>query len=424
MDLSAKKIGIWGFGKEGESLYRYLSAYDDFKELIVLLDNPSAEVFENIPVLSGDKATQAIQSGHFDLIFKSPGISLYKPEIKQARGNGTQFSSATNLWFAHNNKTKKIVVTGTKGKSTTASLLFYVMDKLGFSVSLAGNIGVPLLDLEGETDYTVIELSSYQLADLKYSPEIFVILNLFPEHLQWHLTHENYYKDKLQILKTAQDSQLVANAQNKILKNYISRTQENHDVLWFNKDDEDIAHIKTQLKGVHNQDNIQAVLTVCEALGVDSLEARAYIERFNPLLHRLQEFTSAEGVLCVNDSISTTPESAIAAMSVYRDHPQIVILGGTDRGQDYATLIDYMKGIDIKAVLLLPKNGDRLEIELKQSGFNKPVLPFKNLTKAVKWIKTKAEKGDVVLLSPAAPSYDQFKNFEERGDLFIKLMRE
>lgn len=417
MNLTDLKIGVWGFGKEGKSLYDHIKAIRGYVELTVLLDETPIDI--DVPFLSGDDVMKKIVSGYFDVIFKSPGVSLYRPEVLQAKEKGTKFSSATNLWFSENQKTKKIVVTGTKGKSTTASLLYHVMKGVGLSVSLGGNVGVSLLDLKEETDYTVLELSSYQLADLEYAPDIFVITNLFPEHLQWHLTHENYYDDKLSPLKITADFTVIANAGNDRLKNKLFHVYD--DVLWYN--DQEYDDVPTVLKGAHNQENIQAVMAVCNTLGLSEADILPHITNFAPLLHRLQEFVSKEGVTCVNDSISTTPETAIAAMKVYQDNNLITIMGGTDRGQDYADMVAYINSIKVKAVLLLPSSGKRIEAELKESGFSGEVISCADLSQAVKAVKSHANKDDVVLLSPAAPSYDQFKNFEERGNLFIKLMQ-
>jgi len=418
MNLSGK-IGIWGFGKEGKSLFNHLQKLGGYNELAILLDDDAEDINVEAPIYKGAEALQLIQSGHFDLVFKSPGISLYRPEINQAKINDTKFSSATNLWFAENTKTKKIVLTGTKGKSTTASLLYHVMKEAGLSVSLGGNVGVPLLNLKQETDYTVLELSSYQLADLQHSPDVFVVLNLYPEHLQWHVTHKNYYNDKLRPLEFESPCEIIANAKNDILQEAIERT--NKKIHWFNEND-DRAVIETILKGAHNQDNIEAVLKACEGLGVDKEKALQAVKSFKPLLHRMQEFTSKAGLLCVNDSISTTPQSTQAALEAYPDRNKILIMGGTDRGQDYADLIEFMKNDTIKAVMLLPKNGKRLALELEQAGFEGGVKMCADLTEATNWIKSSADLKDMIILSPAAPSYVQFKNFEERGDSFIKLM--
>lgn len=416
MNFSDLKIGVWGYGKEGQSLYKHIKAIGGYNELVVLVD----DVMDiDVPYMMGQESKDKISSGYFDLVFKSPGISLYRPEIKQAQSQGTKFSSATNLWFSENNQTKKIVITGTKGKSTTSSLLYHVMKEAGLSVSFGGNVGMPLIDLKEQTKYTVLELSSYQLADLEYAPDIFVITNLFPEHLQWHVTHENYYNDKLSPLKMEEDFIVIANAGNDRLKNRLVYSDK--EITWFNK--ERFSSVATQLKGEHNQENIQVVLTVCNILGLKEERVLPFIKNFQPLRHRLQEFQSKEGIVCVNDSISTTPETAIAAMKVYEDKNLIVILGGTDRGQDYAEMVEYIKTITIKTVLLLPSNGKRIEAQLNQSQFEGQVVFCDDLLQATEWAKTHAEKSDVVLLSPAAPSYDQFKNFEERGDLFIKFMK-
>ena len=413
------KVAIWGFGKEGQSLYNVLK--NDYNDITILSDNPLPQDFVDAPVLIGQEAIKALKAGHFDLIFKSPGVSLYRPEIVLAKEKGTQFSSATNLWFENNQKTKKIVITGTKGKSTTASLLYHVMGEMGLSVSLGGNIGVPLIDVKEETEYTVIELSSYQLADLQYPPELFVITNLFPEHLQWHETHENYFNDKLSPLRLEQDFPVIANTRNEILKEKLSYCSK--DITWFN--DQEHEWIETRLKGDHNQENIRAVLAICDFLKLDLTQAQKYVRSFSPLVHRMQEFTAKNGFTCVNDSISTTPQSALAAMKTYPDQSIILILGGTDRGQDYSDLIDYIqKRSSIKAVLLLPSNGKRIEKECNAAGLtDRPVLLFAGLEELSEWVKENAESKDIVLLSPAAPSHDQFKNFEERGNFFMQLMK-
>lgn len=418
MTMTVKiKIGIWGFGREGQSVFNHLKTNDPSNNVTILVDDNDA-IQSDTNILHGDKAIQTIQSGGFDIIYKSPGISLYRPEIKKAKENGTQISSATNLWFENNPNTKKIIVTGTKGKSTTSSLLYHVMKQLGLSVALGGNIGVPLLDLKEQTDFTILELSSYQLADLQYGPDIFVALNLFPEHLEWHQTHQNYYNDKLSPIHLATTKTIIANANNQTLKDKM--TEADHPVEWFYPND--YGQIKTQLKGEHNQNNITAVIKICEALDLNVQDAIATIQDFEPLPHRLQEFQSETGNTCVNDSISTTPESTIEALKVYQNRNSILILGGTERGQNYSQMIDYIKSIKVQTILLLPENGNRLIHELGQANLSCEIVQKSSLDQACKWIKNNQNPDNVIILSPAAPSYGQFTNFEERGNRFIQLM--
>lgn len=419
MELSGR-IGIWGFGKEGQSLYQHLNTLGLNDQVTILLDNPTENNLPDTPILYGDKAMNAIKSGDFNTIFKSPGISLYRAEIEAAKSEGTKFSSATNLWFEDNSKTKKIVVTGTKGKSTTASLLYHVMKENGLSVSLGGNVGIPLLDLKNQTEYTVIELSSYQLADLDHTPDIFVVLNLFPEHLQWHQNHENYYNDKLRPAFINQSLKIIANADNDLLRERIAKTD--NDIDWFKTSAKE--KVETKLKGDHNQENISAILAVCKELNIDLDIAKSHIKTFDPLMHRLQEFKSKQGTTCVNDSISTTPETAIAAINVYQDNNLVLILGGTDRGQNYSELINKINSTNVKAIFLLPKNGERIKKQLNDDHFKGEITECESLEQVTVAIKGRNDPQEVVLLSPAAPSYDQFNNFEERGNLFIKLMQE
>lgn len=417
------KIAVWGYGREGKAVYRFLKKHHPQQDITILLDEPLTDLDPELTVLYGPDSLNAISQRVFDLIFKSPGISLYREEIEQARSKGTEFLSATNLWFEQlKGHTKTIVITGTKGKSTTASLLYHVMKEAGLSVSLGGNIGKPLLDLPQGQDYAVLELSSYQLADLAHSPDIFAVLNLFPEHLEWHKTHENYYRDKLSPLFKGRDFTFFANGQNETLKDYALKAD--HNVLWFDQEDLPKDYSQSVLKGSHNLENIKAVFAMARRLGIDDLKIINALKNFQPLPHRLQEFRTQDGILCVNDSISTTPESTMAALNAYAGKPVLLILGGTDREQNYKALIEQLKKIDVRAVFLLPENGERIKEEMSQHNVQFPVRVCDDLEALVKQIKDCAKKDDIILLSPAAPSYGQFQNFEERGSLFMRLMQD
>lgn len=402
MDFQNKRIGIWGHGREGQAAERFLRDYGGYHSLTILSDTDS----------------EAIAAGAYDIIIKSPGISLYRPEIITAKSKGTDFTSATNLWFHFKKHGQVIGITGTKGKSTSASLLYHIMKQAGYSVALAGNIGIPALDLKEETAFTILELSSYQLADLEHAPDIFCVLNLFPEHQNWHGTTEQYYRDKLSPLRLNDPFTVIGNYKNQLVRESFQNSDKK--IIWFN--DHDFTPIETTLKGHHNQENIQAALTICDTIGLPRETALPHIKSFQGLPHRLQEFQSSHGVMCINDSISTTPETTLAALEIYKNHPIILILGGQNRGQNFNELINKIKELNIKFIITLDETGAIISKNLNSSDYNGKIIACNDLSAACDWVLKQACEGYIVLLSPAAPSYNQFKNFEERGALFMEKM--
>ena len=405
-----KKIAIWGRGKEGESLLKYC------------INNSIQHT-----VVEGEN----IDLSNADIVFKSPGVSIYNACLKQAVRDGKSVWTSTNIFMANKpEKMKAIAITGTKGKSTTSSLLAHLLRKKGFSVGFGGNIGVPLVDLiDQKFDFLVAELSSYQCADLKYPFDISVVTNLYPEHIDWHKTHEQYYEDKLNLIRIRKNSQ-------KAILNYLNeeilkRTQNEQGIIYFNHSSGfhltdgyimngnekmfDVAQI-TNLKGVHNLENICAVLSVLDELGIDLDEIEKDILSFEALPHRLQTVANLNGVTFVDDSISTTPETSLAALKAFEKARHIYLLvGGFDRMQDYKVLLDYVRKNKQKITLItLPLTG----VRIAEQAIDLDILKAKDISDAVFQAKLKAKSGDVVLLSPGAPSYHAYKNFEARGDDF------
>ncbi len=379
-DLDHKCVAIWGMGREGLAVKQALQKHV-----------PSAEVLE----ITEDNLDDIFTA---DVLIKSPGVSLYRPELLRAKEQGIVVTSGTNLFMANKNpNTKVIAITGTKGKSTTSSLMVHALKTYGFKVCLGGNIGVPLIDFADEpADYVVAELSSYQCADFVGKPDISVLLNLYPEHLQWHGSHEQYYADKKHMWQQG---------------------------LWQLDNRENIVHIKDDffydgkqqlfpisslnLRGIHNAQNACAVLAVLKHLGLDLMKAEEAFKAFEGLAHRLQIVAEQDGVTFVDDSISTTPETAICAMESFKDRSITLLVGGFDRGQDYAELNKYIKEHGVLTIAL-PTTGDRI---------NTP-HHVQTVVEAVALAKQITPQGGIVLLSPAAPSYNQYKNFEARGDDF------
>ncbi|MBO7257631.1 MAG: hypothetical protein J6V11_01685, partial [Alphaproteobacteria bacterium] len=217
-DLNNKRIGIWGMGKEGLSAKQAILKYTSPSSITEITEENMNDIFG------------------CNIIIKSPGVSLYRPEIVQAQQNGILITSSTNLFFANKNpKATIIAVTGTKGKSTTSSLLAHTLSILGKKTVLGGNIGVPLVDLlDTKADYIIAELSSYQCADFIGNPDIGILVNLYPEHLPWHGSHDKYYQDKLNMISSA--STQILNALDKRTHSYTNSNNRFKNIVYFNKD--------------------------------------------------------------------------------------------------------------------------------------------------------------------------------------------
>ncbi|HWT13238.1 MAG TPA: UDP-N-acetylmuramoyl-L-alanine--D-glutamate ligase [Allosphingosinicella sp.] len=432
----ARSVGIWGYGREGRAALAYLRAHRPDLDLAVLVDGEAPELDDDnrgVPTLSGSAAAEAVAGGRFDLIVKSPGISLRRPEIAAARAAGASFTSATNLWFEANGTAGTIGITGTKGKSTTAALVEAILTAAGKRVRLLGNSGLPALGQAKGEDHTILELSSYQIADLEFAPEIAVVTNLFPEHAPWHGGVEAYYADKLRIAELG-PSQIIANYRNEELRRRIGSRS---DAIWFNREGgfsaeagvltfrgRPVEILGPPPPGLHNLANVAAAATVARQLGLAGITEAVDLRSFRRLPHRMEELELARGITAVDDSIATVPEATAAALQYYDGRPIHLILGGSERGQDYGVLHDVLRRASVRAVYLLPKTGLRIADELAAAIPELAARPSGELETAVRTIAAEATEGSVVLLSPGAPSFDQFTDFTERGRKFQSLCRE
>ena len=394
-DYKNKKVAVWGYGVEGKASEAFLMSFG-IKPVIITEDDE-------------DEITD------MDLVVKSPGISLYKPIIKEAKAKGVKFTSGTELFLEYAAQLDKkpilIAVTGTKGKSTTAALLAHILKGLRKRVFLGGNFGEPLLcaaaDL-AQYDFVVAEVSSYQAADLERGFDVAILTNLYPEHLNWHGSHERYFKDKCNVV--FKSSVKVVNKDD-IKTNEIFAGER---VVFFN--DEKLCEAgDLPLKGEHNLSNANAVLTCLKELKFNVANAKKHLATFEPLPHRLQEVGEKEGLTFIDDSISTTPETAIAALKVFAGREVTLLVGGFERQQNYAELCKYIKEHKVRAVTL-PSTGARIYKEVTALGAR--AAAAENMQEAVEIAKEITPRKGVVLLSPAAPSYDFYKNFEERGKVF------
>lgn len=430
-------VGIWGYGSEGRAARDYFARRCPSASITVLVDGAMPTELagdDSVRVLGGEQASAAISRGDFEVLIKSPGISLYRAEVAAAKANGCDVTSTTNLWFAEHPDARKIVVTGTKGKSTTVRLLHHLLTAAGCEAALAGNVGIPLLATAPGKDWTAIELSSYQTADLAYAPDIVVFTNLYPEHGPWHGGHPQYYQDKLRVAGLTPQPLALANAADPQLRALLGGDPA---VRWVNAEDgfhvrngalffgaDEVELTGNSLRGPHNLTNIALALSACEAAGIDCFRRQADLSGFAQLPHRLEEFVLANGVVCVNDSISTVPEATIAALQAYKDREIVLILGGEDRGQDIGKLYPVLSETRLKGVIGLPATGRKIAQDLADRHIGGPVVFAESLEVAVAEALLLAAAGDVVLLSPAAPSFTQFRNFEERGNEFKRFCRQ
>jgi UDP-N-acetylmuramoylalanine--D-glutamate ligase len=364
------------------------------------------------PLISG-RAAIAEAIGSFDVVVKSPGISLYDPLVLSAKGAGVAFTSLLNLWFADAPPCRTICVTGTKGKSTTTALIAHILCGAGRRAMAAGNIGVPVTELPREgLDAAVIEVSSYQAADFSGQCDIAVLTSLFQEHLDWHGSVMAYRRDKLNLLLHARHALI------------------NRDALWAAGEVLDLHDLpyttfaagpslcvnNRYLARPHNLANLAAALAVTQELGIDQSAALRAAEDFPPLPHRQQEIGEIDGVLYVDDSISTTPEATIAALEVYRDRPVTVIVGGHDRGIDYTPLIERFRTMPRPGLVLTDASGRRIRQELGDG------VLVETMNQAVAEARRMTTPGGVILLSPAAPSYGRYRSFIDRGEDFSRCV--
>lgn len=432
-DLENKRIAIWGLGVEGKAVLKVLNENFPNKKIKIIDD-------KNCPPDSGNDTCLLNQLRNIDVVIRSPGVSIYKKEIIFAKKNfDITFITEKTLFFGElkDKKIKTIAITGTKGKTTTSTFCAYLLEKLGYKVLLAGNMGVPTIELLNKVDkydFVVVEISSYQTSDLLSFPEFGILLNLFPEHINWHLTHDNYYKDKCHLLEgvkykivNGNDDRIIDYT--KELKNKIlfgtTNTIHYSDGYFCNKNEKLFSSENMKLLGEHNYQNLCSVLTVLDILKIDFKAIKQeYFDDFKPVEHRL-ETINHNGILFINDSISTIPEATIACYKIFKNNDIYGILGGYDREQDYSELINYiLNNQNIKFITLLGQTGKRISEELSKNNFNRFFLcsTLKNCVENL-YTKAKNDKNSVVILSPASASYDMYKNFEERGNNFKNIIK-
>ena len=446
--LENKRILILGFGREGRATYEFLRKYFEEKALFVadrdinLLDkNPDLMDDMNLEVQIGEEYLNGIEE--YDLIIKAPGISFKGINISKFE---SKITSELELFLEYIPCTT-IGVTGTKGKSTTSSLMYDVLKNNGKKTYLLGNIGNPLFnEIENIDEETcvVIELSSHALQYIKKSVDIGILLNIHEEHLDHYESYEEYIFAKLNIGKYQDDRCffIVNNDDIEINKYVFDKNKSDFksnikNISLTNKEsdsymDEDgniyIENIfiisrdellnKMNLKGIHNVNNIMFVLEVSNILGLNIEKSLEAVYEFKPLEHRMEFVAKINDVEYYNDSIATIPSSTINAIEAIGNIGTLIV-GGKDRGINLNELFEYLDNSDIENIICLPKTGEFIyEYFNNKQDLDKKVILAKDLEEAVKYAKKLTRKGKGCIMSPAASSYGYFKNFEERGKLF------
>ncbi len=444
-----KKIIILGFGKEGMSSYRFIRRYFPKLPIWIADKNEGLEIaaYQNDPFVTfilGSKYDQNLLD--FDLILKTPGVNLnhlnyFIPSHK--------ITSQTALFLsAFGDQT--IGITGTKGKSTTASLICHIFKNEGKPVLLSGNIGIPFFDIvEQITEETTVvaELSAHQLEFLSHSPHIAILLNLYQEHLDHFNSFNNYQLAKLNItefqkkkdffifnaddvhiqalLKSHRYERNVLPFSRKRILSYGAYSYEQQIVIANNK--EELAHYELShfdnLPGRHNYYNIMAAILACRTKELPDASILKHLKTYRGLPHRIEFVGTFQEVLFYNDSISTIPEATIAALKALRK-VDTLILGGYDRGIDYKLIINHLQEEPVTNVIFTGPAGRRIYEEWKMNyPLPENFILENDFYEIVLFAFKNTQKNKICLLSPAAASYDQFKDFTERGNTFKALIK-
>lgn len=437
-DLQNARVAILGMGREGQAVWRQIRKRFPQKPLSIFTESSIDEGFAQAldPRLDEHHVgpfSVASMAG-FDVLVRSAGISPYRSELRQLQRLGLKSTTASNLWFAENPDAKTICISGTMGKSTTAAMTSHLLGIAGIKNCLAGNIGRPMLDCEGvDVDWWVIELSSYQLSDLEAKPDVALLLNLTDEHVDWHHGFEQYQADKLRLAELVGDGCLIANFSDPVLTGKLAGKTA---ITWFNHDEtwlvgEHGVSTKTgrfvsapaSLPGKHNLQNLAAVLTLLDTLDIEIPRLEEALSSFTGLPHRLQMIGERGGVRYVNDSISTTPVSVTAALQTVGHKGVVLLLGGLDRGLDWDGFATGLAGRVPHAVITIPDSGPKIFDCLKRAGVEPEggLHQSINLEDAVSLAQKLVPEKGCILLSPGAPSFPHFRDFEDRGNQFKKF---
>ena len=424
--IKDKKILILGFGREGISTYNYIRKHLPEKKITIADKNYVKIEDENTEMICGDDYLNCL--GGFDLVFKSPGIA-FLDNVKYP--DTTEITCQTDM-FLRFAKPTVVGITGSKGKTTTSTLIYEMLKAGGKNTCLIGNIGVPVFEKADEDEdlIAVIEMSSHQLEFTKASPKVAVLVNIYEEHLDHYKTgFDGYANSKLNITRyqTSEDYFVYNDEQDvghdlditkaiggKEIKVGFSTAENDSFVneLWKSTE---------HLKGEHNRQDIAYALAVARIFGVSDECVKNAIKNFNGIEHRMEFVGKFNGVAFYNDSIATIPTAVMGAIKALKN-VETLIFGGLDRGIDYKEFIEFLIDSDIKNLIGLPETGHDILDDVKLNNTAVNAIYAENMEDAVINAINETKENGICLFSPAAASYNYYKNFEEKGRHFKELV--
>ena len=416
--LTGKSILVLGYGREGKSALDFIQ--HNLPDADYAVADQSPLNLDDVKTFSGDDYLRHVEE--YDIIIKSPGIPT---RDFVAEDQLPKITSLTDLFlrFCQN---PIIGVTGTKGKSTTSSLIHHLLKQTGRDTILVGNIGIACfdsIDQINENTIIVFEISCHQLEFIQASPHVAILLNLYEEHLDHYKDAEDYYNAKKNIYK-------YQGTNDTLIYGDIFQHASREEIAELPMHKIDIYHdinipkenIHTHLVGDHNLHDIYAAISACEAVGVDRDEALKHLDSFHGLPHRMEYVGEYDHIKFYNDSIATAQEAVINAVKALKE-VDTLILGGMDRGLNYRPLVDFLRGSSVHNIILLPNTALVFQNLFQESDFSQKLFPVANMADAVDVAFEKTAKNHICLLSPAAASYGFYKNFEERGEDYCNLVK-
>lgn len=438
--IKGKRVLLLGFGREGQSTYHVLKQVGGYEKLdIADSSSPAGRPDGESLWITGPDYQKCLDQ--YDVVFKSPGIVLEKP----VEDYHCRIVSQTEVFFQCF-RDQIIGITGTKGKSTVTSLLYHILKHADMDAMILGNIGIPALDHMDEVGpdtKIVFELSCHQLEYMTVSPHIGILINVHEEHLDHYGAMEKYVEAKHHIFKNQRETDLfICNVQclpcpgscpSRLITAGVDtpgadvRVEEHEDGTWimFRERAYRVPADEIRLLGQHNYFDISVVYAVCCILGMDDKMFTSGLKTYEPLPHRLQYLGERGGIKFYDDSISTICDTTIQALKTLKD-ADTVLIGGMDRGIDYRELIEYLSLCQVPHIILMEATGKRIYQEIHkfypQFRDRPRLILAEHLEDGVRRALQLTRPGRSCVLSPAAASYGIFKNFEERGEVFAKLV--
>ena len=421
--IKDKKILILGFGREGKSTYNFIRSYLKDKHLTIGDKNTVSLCDENVSFDCGENYLENL--GAYDLVFKSPGI----PFVGVRYPETTEITCQTDM-FLRFADCKVVGITGTKGKTTTSTLIFRMLSEAGFNTSLIGNMGVPVFEeISMPADsVAVIEMSSHQLEFTKGSPDVAVMTNVYEEHLDhYEEGFKGYVNAKLNIVRNQNEENFFVFNGTQGLNEYIDENEiKSNKIKVYAEPDAFVSTLiglNNNLRGRHNAMDIGFASAAAKAIGADEESIRRAIENFEGIPNRMEYFGTFGGVDYYNDAIATIPEAVLCAVEAIGNVGTLII-GGLDRGLDYSDFEKALSVLEIDNLVCLPETGHNIADNIAKIGTDICVYKAKDLPDAVDFCIANTQQGKSCIMSPAAASYNYYRDFEEKGNHFKQLVKE